>query len=257
MTPDWSPLLAELDRWRAQDLRLPLWWRDDDAVTTTPQLTRLTELSESLDLPVHLAVIPQGADEKLAAYTVDHPNLIPVVHGFAHKNHAPQDEKKSEFRLHRPLPDIVQDAASGLQTLRTLFGDRLCPMFVPPWNRVAPEVAAQLPSLGYRVLSTATPRKQAMAAPGMEQINTHLDPIDWRGTRGLRNPDLLIAQTTTLLRDRREGRADALEPFGVLTHHLVHDPDIWAFTHDLLRHLLNGPADPWTAIHHPLIRRAK
>lgn len=86
-----------------------------------------------------------------------------------------------------------------------------------------------------------------MAAPGLSQINTHLDPIDWRGSRGLADPDMLISQTVALLRDRREGRADADEPFGVLTHHLVHDQRIWDFTEHLLSQLLDGPVRIWTA----------
>jgi len=101
--------------------------------------------------------------------------------------------------------------------------------------------------LGYRILSTATPRNAIWAAPGLEQINTHLDPIDWRGSRGLVPPEDLIAQTVNLMRDRREGHADNSEPFGVLTHHLVHDPDIWAFTQDMLPRLLDGPGEAWNA----------
>lgn len=247
MTPDWQPLLNELDRWRAEGLSLPLWWRDDDAVTVTPHLERLTALSETLGLPVHLAVIPRDADATLAAYVADNPHLVPVVHGWAHRNHAPTGEKSSEFRLHRPIAAIVDEARSGLSRLQGLFGARLRPMFVPPWNRIAPEVAAHLPRLGFRMLSTATPRAAAEAAPGLQQINTHLDPINWRGTRGLANPARLIDQTADLLRDRREGRADNTEPFGILTHHLVHDEDIWTFTHDLLRRLLDGPTTVWTA----------
>ncbi|MDA7966297.1 polysaccharide deacetylase family protein [Ruegeria sp.] len=246
MNPDWAPLRDELQHWQTDGLSLPLWWRDDDAVTVTPQLETLAALSRDLGLPVHLAVIPRDADVALAKYISENPCLIPVVHGWAHQNHAPADEKKSEFRLHRPMADIVTDAKTGMTRLSDLFGDNLRPIFVPPWNRIAPEAAGHLPPLGYRVLSTATPRKAALAAPGLEQINTHLDPIDWRGTRGLVAPDVLIARTVDLLRDRREGRADNAEPFGVLTHHLVHDQDIWSFTRDLLHHLLDGPGTVWT-----------
>ncbi len=245
MIIDWRPLETELDIWQTQGLTLPLWWRDDDAVSVTPQLETLSELSRSLGLPVHLAIIPRDADTGLVEYIGDHAMLIPIVHGWAHKNHAPPEEKKSEFRLHRPMPGIVADARAGFERLHTLFGDRLCPIFVPPWNRVALEVVRELPSLGYRVVSTATPRKARLPAPGLEQMNTHLDPIDWRGTRGLVAPDMLIAQTTDLLRDRRQVRADNTEPFGVLTHHLVHDPDIWTFTEGLLRRLLDGPGFTW------------
>lgn len=245
MKADWSPLDAELAAWRAEGLTLPLWWRDDDAVAATPQLETLSELSRTLDLPVHLAIIPRDADAGLVDYVGQRSTLIPVVHGWAHQNHAPPEEKKSEFQLHRPMPDILADARAGIERLRALFEDRLCPIFVPPWNRIATDVVRELPGLAYRAVSTATPRKTRMPAPGLEQINTHLDPIDWRGTRGLVAPDKLVAQTTDLLRDRREGRTDNAEPFGILTHHLVHDPDIWIFTEALLRRLLDGPGFVW------------
>ncbi|MES0825849.1 polysaccharide deacetylase family protein [Ruegeria sp. SCP11] len=247
MTVDWRPLDTELTAWKAEELTLPVWWRDDDAVSATPQLKTLSKLSVALGLPVHLAIIPRDADATLVEHVTAHKTLIPVVHGWAHHNHAPPDEKKSEFRLHRPQKEILSDAQSGLERLKSLFGDRLCPMFVPPWNRIAPDVVRELPGLGYCILSTATPRATSCPVPGLEQINTHLDPIDWRGTRGLISKNTLIIQTAGLLRDRREGRADNAEPFGVLTHHLVHDQDIWTFTEELLRRLLDGPGHAWAA----------
>ncbi|MCV2888448.1 polysaccharide deacetylase family protein [Ruegeria aquimaris] len=245
MTPDWSPLEDELSRWQKAGLILPLWWRDDDAVQVTPELDRLTMLSERLNMPVHIAVIPEPAEWALAEMVERRPALIPVVHGWAHRNHAPSGEKKAEFQLHRPMPAILSEARQGLARLRDLFGPALRPMFVPPWNRIAPEIVEELPGLGYRVVSTATPRKRAEPVAGLCQINTHLDPIDWRGSRSLLDPQRLIAQVTDQLGDRREGRADNDEPYGILTHHLVHDAAIWAFTEALLSRLMNGPARPW------------
>ncbi|WP_170761494.1 polysaccharide deacetylase family protein [Ruegeria lacuscaerulensis] len=247
MIADWRPLETELEIWQAKGLQLPVWWRDDDAATKTPQLETLARLSETLALPVHLAIIPRDSEDVLADYVEIHTNLIPVVHGWAHLNHAPFDEKKSEFRLHRPMDAILTDARSGLARLHKLFGGRLCPMFVPPWNRIASDVVQELPGVGYHFISTATPRKTQYPVAGLEQVNTHLDPIDWRGTRGLAAPNALITKTVNLLRDRREGSTDNTEPFGVLTHHLVHDQDIWAFTDDLLRRLLDGPGFAWAA----------
>ncbi|WP_171125859.1 MULTISPECIES: polysaccharide deacetylase family protein [unclassified Ruegeria] len=255
MIVDWRPLMVELEIWHNKGLSLPLWWRDDDATTTTQQLDRLTALSDRLGLPVHLAVIPHDAGDALTDHVTDNPCLIPVVHGWAHQNHAPQGEKKSEFRLHRPMSEILKDAQNGLDRLKVSFGERLCPMFVPPWNRIAPDVVKELPDLGYQFLSTATPRNAAYPVSGLQQVNTHLDPIDWRRTRGLIAPDVLINQAVDLLRDRREGRTDNAEPFGVLTHHLVHDEDIWTFTRDLLHRLLDGPAVIWTALQNDTKRR--
>lgn len=245
MIPDWTPLDTELARWREQELTLPLWWRDDDAIATTPALTRLHDLARHLDMPVHLAVIPAGAEDTLISSIGTH--LIPVVHGWAHENHARWYQKKAEFGEHRPRDQMQAETELGLCRLRALFGDALVPMFVPPWNRLDPNLLAALPRQGYRILSAFTPRDNASAAPGLAQINTHLDPINWRAGKALHDPDTLIAQVARQLTDRREGRADPEEPYGILTHHLVHDSAIWDFTEALLSRLLQGPSHVWTA----------
>jgi hypothetical protein len=246
MTPDWHPLDRELNRWADAGLTLPLWWRDDDAIAPGPALDRLAGMAATIGLPVHLAVIPAHATAALAGRVASDPWLVPVVHGWAHDNHAPTGEKKVEFGAHRPQPAMVADAQQGLGHLRDLFGDRLRPMFVPPWNRIAPQLVQSLPALGYRALSTFKPRETTHAAPGLAQINTHLDPIAWKTHRGLADPAALIAQLAAQLADRREGRADNGEPYGLLTHHLVHDDAIWQFCGAVLTRLLAGPGRPWT-----------
>jgi len=243
MTPDWTPLDAELAHWKQDDL--PLWWRDDDAIEPTTALAKLAVVSQRVGLPVHLAIIPAHVRDTLAD-VVDGQTLIPVVHGWSHRNHAPQSQKKSEFGATRPLEIRANEASVSLARLTNLFGTALQPMFVPPWNRIAPDMTGKLAALGYTSLSTFTPRTTPDAAPGLAQINTHLDPIDWHNTRSLIDPDALIAQVTRQLCDRRTGKADATEPYGILTHHLVHDAAIWTFTEQLILRLMNGPAYAWT-----------
>lgn len=245
MTPDWSGLDRELEHWQESGLTLPLWWRDDDAMSQSSELDKLAELSTSLDLPVHLAVIPQGATPDLARFVAGNPQLIPVVHGWAHQNHAPAGEKKAEFGAHRPLEELLDDAERGLTALQEMFGSSLRPMFVPPWNRVSPEMLTWLAGAGYTAVSTFTPRKAAKPAPGLLRVNTHLDPIDWKGGRRLLPPDQLTAQVARQLRDRRLGDTDNTEPYGLLTHHLVHDEAVWSFTAALAKRLLDGPAEAW------------
>ena len=246
MNADWTMLDQELRTWQDLGLTLPLWWRDDDAIEPTQQLDQLTALSDKLSLPVHLAVIPRDATPALAGYVTVHENLIPVVHGWTHQSHAPIGEKKAEFGAHRPIEQILADAGQGLQTLQDLFGSTLTTMFVPPWNRVSDDVVLGLAELGYSSLSTFTPRQHAEAAAGLAQINTHLDPILWKPSRSLVPPQQLLDQVTRQLNDRRLGQADNAEPYGILTHHLVHDPAIWSFTEALISCLLSGPARPWT-----------
>lgn len=245
MTTDWSPLQIELAKWRAAELRLPIWWRDDDAIQPTPELDHLDAVAQRTGVPVHLAVIPHYADHRLADRIADAPEFIPVVHGWAHQNHAPTGSKKSEFGSDRD--GAATDAANGLTSLDRLFGARLAPMFVPPWNRIDPIIYPDLVSAGYTMLSTFTPRSTAHPVKRLSQINTHIDPIDWHGTRGLVDAALIIDKTVMLLQGRRNGVADNTEPLGLLTHHLVHTPEVWEFTEQLLDALQNGPTDLFRA----------
>lgn len=234
----WKPLRAELVALAAEGLRVPIWWRDDDATGPTPQLERLTRLASGMDLLVHLAVIPSSAEPALGPWLAGGP-LRAVVHGWSHRNHAPNGTKSSEFGT--PGPSASTDAARGLSHLRSLFGGNVHPMFVPPWNRIHPGVIAELPAAGYRAVSTYGPRPHVWAAPGLAAINTHVDPIDWRGTRGLADPQLLLDLLVQHLQARRAGEADAQEPLGLLTHHLVMDKATWDFARGLLQEFLDCP----------------
>ena len=240
MTVDWANLDAELAIWRTEGLHLPIWWRDDDAIAPTPALDRLAALAEDLSLPVHIAVIPKHAEPALAAYSRDRLLIRPLVHGWQHISHAPDGAKKAEFG--HPRPDAAHELAQAQNRMQELFGDDLLPIFVPPWNRLDDGLLPVLADAGYVGVSTYLPRDNRIAAPGLVQINTHIDPIFWRGTRSLVPPDTLIADITKLLQDRRKGLTDPQEPLGFLTHHLVHDEDIWGFTHACLARLLDGGA---------------
>lgn len=239
---DWTGLQNELRIWQAEGLSLPLWWRDDDAVSMTAALDRMTARATQLNMPVHIAVIPKHADQTLTDAVADAQNLVPLVHGWAHENHATSGRKKSEFG--EPRQGQIKDARAALGQMRNLFSTALAEVFVPPWNRIDPALVPQLSALGYRALSTFTPRATRTPSDGLVQINTHIDPIDWRGGGGLRSPKDQLSNLTEHLRDRREGRADAAEPLGMLTHHLVQDDATWAFTHECLSRLLDAGATP-------------
>ncbi|MEP4196536.1 MAG: polysaccharide deacetylase family protein [Aliishimia sp.] len=232
---DWTHLRAELALWKDHNLQLPLWWRDDDAITCTPQLDRLERSSRDAGVQVHLAVIPAHADETLVDYVRNTSAFRPVVHGWAHVNHAPDGQKSSEFGT--PRSDALHEAELGMTRLQDMFGALLEPMFVPPWNRIDPSVINGLSELGYTQLSTYGPRSHVQAAPGLAQLNTHIDPVDWKGTRGLANPELLITKLVDHLIARRNGDADNAEPLGLLTHHLMQDEPTWAFCESLLSEL--------------------
>ncbi|WP_298839686.1 polysaccharide deacetylase family protein [uncultured Roseobacter sp.] len=242
MQTDWTPLRQELARCRAAGVPLPVWWRDDDAVTHTPALDRLCGLSEDLGLAVHIAVIPEPADQTLAAAVSAHSCLVPLVHGWQHINHSCEGQKKAEFG--RVRASAAGELDAGLKRLKHLFGSRLLPVFVPPWNRLDPGFCNDLAHLGYAGVSTFLPRVSRCAAPGLMQVNTHIDPISWHGGRGLVLPETLVKLTVQTLTDRRAGKTDPAEPLGLLTHHLVHDEEVWQFSGRWVREMLDGGAEP-------------
>jgi hypothetical protein len=239
---DWAPLRSELALWQADGRTLPVWWRDDDAIEPTPQLDRMATMSKDLGIPVHLAVIPGRAKRDLVSYVHSHGVFRPVVHGWRHVNHGPRRGPASEFFSGNILS--VSRAWRGMRRMRKLFGDSFLPMFVAPWNHVSPSLHEPLASLGFKAVSVIGPRPRRMACDGLVHINAHIDPIDWSRQRRLVDPDEIVTWLTAHLQDRRLGRCDATEPLGLMTHHLVHEEEVWDFCAALLTELLSGPCRP-------------
>ena len=237
----WSALLTELDRWADAGKRLELWLRDDDATAPSDQLDRLSGLAERFAIPVLLASIPLLAQESLARRLETAPLLRPCQHGARHRNHAPPGEKKSEFGLHRPLPDILAEVVTGQNRLRELFGERFLPVFVPPWNRIHPDVAAELSGLGFTGLSCFRNYRHG-ADGGPPLINTDLDVMNWQGGRIGRTGQDLLAELLPLLAQRRLDAAVPESAFGLLLHHRDHDETAWTALQDLLSVAAAHPA---------------
>jgi predicted glycosyltransferase len=234
---DWSALDTVLERSRDAGYAIEVWWRDDDAVAATPELERLLGLGRRYGAPVALAAIPHALEPSLSHRLAEEPLASVLVHGWAHVNHAPAPEKKAEFGDHRPLATMKVEGGQALERVLSAFGPKALPVFVPPWNRIASSVVAALPEIGYRGLSTFNDRTSCMAAAGLAQVNTHVDPIDWRGHRGLVEPQRLVAAIADLIERRLTGRADPREPIGILTHHLAHAEQVWSFCDSLFERL--------------------
>lgn len=242
----WADLAAELDAWAAAGRQATFWWRDDDAVAPSPALDRLLGRANAYRVPLALAVIPAAAEPALVARLAAAPAAIRVlVHGWSHANHARPDKKKSELACGRPMAEMAGDLARGHARLADLFGPRLLPVLTPPWNRLPVPLIRELPLIGLGGLSRFKPRKARCPAPGVVEVNTHIDPIDWRGNRGFIGEAVAVAAITAHLAARRSGHADAQEPTGLLTHHLVHDPALDEFLDRLMAYFAGHPAVIW------------
>ena len=140
------------------------------------------------------------------------------------------------------MSTVLAEIAEGHQRLRVAFSARCLPGFVPPWNRIAAEVVAALPPLGYRALSTFGPRPTAEPAAGLLQVNCHVDPIVWREGKRFAGAGPTLVRLRSHLVARRGGRVDPAEPTGLLTHHHDLTPPFWEFLANLLRRLSEHPA---------------
>ncbi|HVO03863.1 MAG TPA: polysaccharide deacetylase family protein [Candidatus Cybelea sp.] len=182
--------------------------------------------------PVALAVIPDRLLPDLALKLPSRTGFSVLQHGFAHVNRAEPGRRKSEFPDSRDPAEIRAELAAGRRRLEAAFGPRFLPVLTPPWNRIGGATLAFLSELGFRGVSQYQPRPEAWVH-GVKRVNTHVDVIDWQGGRGFLGESACLDLLIGHLRARRAGLADADEPTGLLTHHLVHDPATWRFCEKL------------------------
>jgi hypothetical protein len=243
----WDAFAAELAAWRAEERIATLWWRDDDAGATDPALARLLALATRVAVPLGLAVVPAW----LTGDAVDSIGAAPagvavLQHGFAHANHetrAAAGERKVRFAEcgdAREAAIVLDEIGRGRARLAAAFGPRFRPVFVPPWNRIAPGVVAGLAELGHRAVSAFGPRPAASAGT-VSWLNAHADPIAWREGRRFVGARATLDRLRAHLAARRAGQVDRQETTGLLTHHRDMDPAFWAFLERFLSLVRDHP----------------
>lgn len=204
--------------------RVAFWWRDDDATAVSPSLKKLLHLSKANRVPLALAVVPQAAEPEL--FTLLHEQVSVLQHGTDHRNRAAPGEKKTEYPAAEPADAALGRLLQGRIRLKSLAGERALPVLAPPWNRFRKDLVGKLPTIGFRGLTAYGARAAAEAAPGLRQVNTHVDIVAWRrGKRFVGEAEALALAFECLPGE---------EPVGWLTHHAVHDAAAWSFLERLL-----------------------
>ena len=219
-----------------QGRQLDLWWRDDDLQAPGPALDRLVETLGGAGIVPALAAIP--ALLRVEALTaLKGADAAVFVHGWKHVNHAPAAEKKSEFGPHRPLAERLAEIETARERLAAVAGPRMLPCFVPPWNRIGADLTGALAGTGILALSAfASPRRPAVPAD-VPRLDTHVDLIDWRGTRAGISGEALAAAVVT--------HVGVDGPVGILSHHRVTDGRDWDEWRPVLTLLRAHPAVRW------------
>ena len=241
MTSVWSELFDEIARWHDAGRTVDFWWRDDDACHADPALDRLVELSAGAQVPLALAVVAHQVEASVLAPDARWVRIL--QHGTDHVRRNGAGEKKTEF----PASEPVADALQRLRLARAqIAGPVTLPVLVPPWNRIGSvALLDRLAGAGYRGLSRFGARKAGAPISGLVQVNTHVDIIDWRGSRGFVGEESALRAATAHLQARREGRADPGEPTGILSHHLVHDEASWRFLAQLFERTRSHAGVAW------------
>jgi peptidoglycan/xylan/chitin deacetylase (PgdA/CDA1 family) len=197
---------------------LTLFFRDDDAGWRTDRLRALLDLFAEFALPVDLAVIPAALDRALADELAERPIGL-HQHGFAHLNHEPNG-RKFEFGPSRDPRAQRDDIETDARRLEQLLGDRVDPIFTPPWNRCTADTGRCLLDLGFAALSREH-RAEPLNLAGLREVPIH---VDWC------KPDR---------EERLAAAIDAGGPTGVMLHHAEMEAAERARAADLLE-LLAG-----------------
>ena len=243
MNRAWRMLADELARWRDGGRVAEFWWRDDDAAQPSPALSRLLALAQRTSTPLALAVIPLQS-EKETLENIGSGVWI-LQHGTDHRNRAGAGEKKTEF----PAAESARAAAARLASARAALAAwaqaRFVPVLAPPWNRLPAALVPELAAAGFLGLSRYGARATAEPAPGLLQVNTHVDLVAWQSGRGFVGEEAALGMAVRHLAAKRQGGADAGEATGWLSHHAVHGEAAWTFLERLFETACASPSLRW------------
>jgi hypothetical protein len=239
----WQGFLDELARWRDAGRTVEFWWRDDDAARPQLSLERLFALAQASSTPLALAVVPMQAEKEI--FAASGPLVSVIQHGTDHVTRAGPLEKKTEFSTAEAPAAALARLAVARRQLENLAGKRYLPVLAPPWNRLPRQLAPHLAAAGWRGLSQFGARASAESAPGLRQVNTHVDIIAWRAGRGFAGETEVLAAAMRHLAAKRTAAADASEATGWLTHHAMHDEAAWAFLERLFETMRSQSGATW------------
>jgi len=237
----WPGLTGELDSWREAGATATFWWRDDDAVDSTPQLDAL--LRHAGAVPLALAVIPCLATRDLAEKVRLYDSVVVLQHGWRHANHEPGGN--NEYPAVRPEDVVSRELAEGRSILTALFGPKALPVFAPPWHGFDESFLPLLRRNGLRAITRKGARPAVFANEALLQVNAHMSPIRWSVPPSFGDEDLYLDQVIDHLRGRRVGAYDRAEPTGLLTHHLVQNERSYEFISRFVELISTHPAAAW------------
>jgi predicted glycosyltransferase len=226
----WHLVQDELAHWEGEEKQFHFWWRDDDVIESSKALDKMIALQRRFNQPLYLACIPELCGEDLAKALKGYEQIFILQHGYDHKNHGLRGEKKIELGGSWPIHEAQHDLLVGKQKLKEFFGNHFMPVLVPPWNRIDHTYFPFIEE-HYKALSLF---KNPTTDNKFQMINTQIDIIDWKKGKAFLGEEACLLLFLAELQKRRFGAVDITAPIGLLTHHLNHDDQCWAFLEKFL-----------------------
>jgi hypothetical protein len=180
----------------------------------------------------------------LAAALREAPTCAVLQHGWRHANRA-AGGKKSEYPSGISPSVVAEEITAGRERLRRLFGPRVLPVFVPPWNRIAPELLPVLVETGITTLSSIASSHNVVGPDGLGFFNVHLDLTNWKAGRRFIGEAAALASLVAWLGRARLDNADSIRPLGILTHHLIMDRGTAGFLERFTKLIAEHRAARW------------
>ena len=189
------------------------FFRDDDGGWANDRLVCLGELFERRGVPLDIAAIPTALDDECIDTIADLLHAAPQLfhihqHDYSHTNHEISG-RKSEFGKCREAQNQFVDIEKGSARLREVFGDRVEPIFTPPWNRCTQDTVDALNEADFSILSRDV-GAESTALMDLVEIPV---AVDWVK---LRNADKSGDNVSISRLSKHLARADVV---GIMLHH--------------------------------------
>lgn len=231
---DWHKHLASALECDPGSQRPNVFFRADDIGAGGRAFQTLCGLFRDHRIPLAMAVVPAWltrirANQLFAAAPLDELLWGWHQHGWRHVN-CQRTGEKSEFGEQRPAEKQWRDIAMGLEKMKEIFGERLLPVFTPPWNRLPAATMKILEKLDFKAVSTTRPFHSTMKTGiGLKNFRIHLDLHTRKAKDGPADFFNLLNEISTLLTKK--------EPVGIMLHHQRMTPFAFEFLDELLRQL--------------------
>ena len=183
------------------------WWRDDDVKARKPKLINLTclryqsrlikmlKLLEKYNISGIFAVIPDNFfkwGHPLIKILKKH-NVYISLHGIYHINNSNDNGVSNEFPDGCNVVELTRIISDYQHQFSEIFGNRLLPVFTPPYNNISAKLEESLLAVGFRCIS-----KRNTINTAHNNYNVDIDITDWQTAR-MRSEDAILDELIQLI----------------------------------------------------------